>query len=726
MRADGSLGSVWIVVGFWVAASVIALLRENVVEYRPGQWAPHNIVSRVDFGFTDWDRFTQAQERARETAPRVYRATGDAWGELEQFLLSLPDRVAGSTLSQLSPELQSHLDNTALAKLQESAASERRGAWTEMVRQYTSKIRALKLVILPDEQRRQEVGRTIAIAGAGASSGDGVYSPAAGKMREEISAKINKLAADEFPLMLGEPILALTLERIKPTHSLDETATAQARAAAASGVPESEARVSYAADQIIASRGEITPKIYQVLKAENEAFLKSLGARRVWARVGLVGCVGILTVALAGYVARFQPRVVRNHARGIGIAALLASTLLLAQLAAVGSSPLYVFGVAPTILVAMILAIAYDQRFAVGVGSIHAALVTLALGAPLSFLLILWSGVVTCCFLLDDVRTRSKLIEVGGATALAMIGATITAGLLGFHPIEHIVRSCLYVGAAGLAVGFVVLGILPFIESFFRITTSMTLLELADVSHPLLRRLALEAPGTYNHSLQVATLAEEAAEAIGANGLLCRVASYFHDVGKIIKPDYFVENQAGGVSRHLNLDPNLSLLIIIGHVKDGLELAREYNLPTSLFPFIQQHHGTTLVEYFYHRACTQQEQRDAGGRSVSDTEFRYKGPKPKSREIAVVMLADCIESATRSMTEPTAGRIEALVHDLAMKRMSDGQFDECDLTMRDLERIERALVKTLLGIYHGRIAYPSTMSITQPQPPQQPAEARTA
>jgi membrane-associated HD superfamily phosphohydrolase len=151
----------------------------------------------------------------------------------------------------------------------------------------------------------------------------------------------------------------------------------------------------------------------------------------------------------------------------------------------------------------------------------------------------------------------------------------------------------------------------------------------------------------------------------------------------------------------------------MGHVKDGIELAKEYNLPTSIFPFIQQHHGTTLVEYFYHRACSKQEQNEQNGPAISEVQYRYPGPKPKSREIAVVMLADAVESTTRAMAEPNPARIEAVVHDLAMKRLLDGQFDECDLTMRDLERVERALVKTLAGVYHGRIAYPSTVSMTQ-------------
>src|SRR5947208_15983130 len=170
----------------------------------------------------------------------------------------------------------------------------------------------------------------------------------------------------------------------------------------------------------------------------------------------------------------------------------------------------------------------------------------------------------------------------------------------------------------------------------FKITTTISLLELADASHPLLRRLAMEAPGTYNHSLQVATLAEAAAEAIQANSVLCRVGSYYHDVGKINKADYFIENQQPGCSsRHLNLSPSVSLLIIIGHVKDGVELAREYNLPTNFFPFIQQHHGTTLVEFFYHQACEQQEHQSPDQPAISEVQYRYPGPRPRAKEIAI-------------------------------------------------------------------------------------------
>ena len=313
---------------------------------------------------------------------------------------------------------------------------------------------------------------------------------------------------------------------------------------------------------------------------------------------------------------------------------------------------------------------------------------------------------LTACYLLDDIRTRSKLIEVGAAAALAMAIATAAVGAVEMEPIPFMLSNCLHVGAAGFAAGFVVLGILPFIEKAFRITTGMTLLELADASQPLLRRLALEAPGTYDHSLGVATLSESAAEAIGVNSLLCRVGSYYHDIGKINKPDYFVENQMGGENRHLNLSPTLSLRIIQAHVKDGVELAKEYNLPSSIQAIIQQHHGKTVVEYFFSKAIRQSDQQPNAA-CPADTEFRYPGPKPRSKEAAIVMLSDIVESACRTLAEPTASRLEVKVHELARLRLEDGQFDDSDLTLSDLERIETAITKTLLGIYHGRITYPS-------------------
>jgi hypothetical protein len=261
----------------------------------------------------------------------------------------------------------------------------------------------------------------------------------------------------------------------------------------------------------------------------------------------------------------------------------------------------------------------------------------------------------------------------------------------------------LWGAGAGVGMAMFALAILPSIERIFKITTAMTLLELCDANKPLLRRLSQEAAGTFNHSLTVGIMAEAAGNAIGANGLLCRVGAYYHDVGKLSKPQYFIENQAAGrPNRHDKLSPAMSLLIIVGHVKDGIELAREYGLPWVVHQFIGQHHGTTLVEYFFHAA----RKRAEAGAVVSDTEFRYPGPKPQTREAAIVMICDGCESVVRSIEEPTAGRIETAVHNMVTKRLMDGQFNECDLTLRDLSVIEETLVRTLVGIHHGRVAYP--------------------
>jgi cyclic-di-AMP phosphodiesterase PgpH len=235
----------------------------------------------------------------------------------------------------------------------------------------------------------------------------------------------------------------------------------------------------------------------------------------------------------------------------------------------------------------------------------------------------------------------------------------------------------------------------------------MTLLELSDSSHPLQRKLAAEAPGTYSHSMQVASLAEAASEAIGGNSLLARVGSLYHDIGKTRRPHYFCENQGGGENAHMSLSPEVSCRIIVEHIKDGLELARQHKLPTSLLPFIQQHHGTTLVEFFYHEACKQK----GPGPTVAERDFRYPGPKPRSQEIAIVMLADACESASRAIPSPTPETIDKLVRQIVMKRLLDGQLSDCDLTMREIDIVEKTLARTLQSIHHGRVAYPDTARI---------------
>jgi cyclic-di-AMP phosphodiesterase PgpH len=705
--------SLGIALAFALAAGAIVMTRPAVTTWRPGQFVPHDVTSRVEFTYFDAARRADEQQRQRDAAPRVYVPEGDKWAAVEEKLLVLPQRVAELQPEQIDADLKPFVDGPTLVKLQEIAARGPGGDWEESVHGYVGACRKLNLVVIPDGSRRSELGRSIRLSDRGSGGvvrADAVLSPT---LQEELAIKFTKPAIEGFGNVLYPSVVRLTISWLGTTHTPDEAATAEARNAAAAAVPATAGEVRVRPGQMFVRAGEIDVNEWRLLRAEQRAYQEKVGG--VWGqRGGLLASVLVLTIALAAYVARDQPRVVRNHARATGVAALLLSMLLLAQLAALGSSPLYIFAVTPTIIAAMILAIAYDQRFALVVGLMHALLVTLGTGASPSFFLILLVGIVACCGGIDELRTRDKLIRVGGVTGLALGAAAAASGLVAGDPISYLGQTAMYAATSGLIAGFLVQGILPFIERAFRITTGMTLLELADVSQPLLRRLASDAPGTWSHSLNVATLAEQAAEAIGADALLCRCGAYYHDVGKVNKPNYFMENQQGqDANRHLNLSPSVSLLIIIGHVKDGVQLAREAGLPTILHSFIEQHHGTTLIEFFYREACSRSEKAKLPlAPEVSQEQYRYPGPKPRSRETAILMLCDAVESACRAMTEPTAGRIEGVVHELTMRRLSDGQFDECPITMKELGLIERSLVRTLTSLYHGRVAYPSTKALT--------------
>jgi hypothetical protein len=265
--------------------------------------------------------------------------------------------------------------------------------------------------------------------------------------------------------------------------------------------------------------------------------------------------------------------------------------------------------------------------------------------------------------------------------------------------------------ANGLLCAFLTLLLIPLFETLFGITTDITLLELSDLSNPVLQRLAMEAPGTYHHSLMVASLSQAAAQEVGANALLVRVSAYFHDIGKLTKPEFFIENAQFRDNPHDDLAPSMSTLVVTSHVKEGVTLARRHKLPRLVVDAIQQHHGSGLVSYFYHRARQQQEAVEPvtaaqKTTAVKEEDYRYPGPRPQSREMAILSLADSVEAASRSMEKPTASRIENLVSEIVNSKLLDGQLDDCDLTLSQLAAIKKSFVFTLMNMLHGRIAYP--------------------
>jgi putative nucleotidyltransferase with HDIG domain len=330
----------------------------------------------------------------------------------------------------------------------------------------------------------------------------------------------------------------------------------------------------------------------------------------------------------------------------------------------------------------------------------------------------------TAVYLTLQVRKRSRLIRAGFGVGIAIWALSLTFGVIGpidlFSPIAIDwkmigIQSALAIGN-GIVTATIVGGIIPMFEHLFQVTTDISWLEASDLNHPLLRRMTIEAPGTYHHSLVVANLAEAAAEAIGANATLCRVCSYFHDVGKLVKPDYYTENMNFERNPHDDLAPTMSALIIIAHVKEGVDLALKHRLNRRIIDIIQEHHGTSLVYYFYKRALQQQEDARTGGKimnlreddvpEVREETFRYNGPKPQTKESAIISLADMVESASRSLEKPTPQKIEQLVNELISQRVADGQLVECDLTLAELNLIAERFRFTLMTMLHTRIAYP--------------------
>ncbi len=444
----------------------------------------------------------------------------------------------------------------------------------------------------------------------------------------------------------------------------------------------------------------ITEGQLDLLREEHRAYRAALTpADRLRRAAALLLISLLLAFVLVLYVARFQMGLAGNLTRVVGMCVLVLVTLGVGLL--LSRSPWYAILI-PMTLTAMVLTIVYNPPFALLMSFCLALMASLALGAGLEHLMVLMGALAPVVLLLRNVRTRTRLVQVAAGAGVACLLMTVATGLLDGQTAKFVAASAGRHLLWCVLAGFVLCGALPAIERAFGVVTDVSLVELANSAHPLLQELIRRAPGTYTHSMTVATLAEAAAEAVGANVLLARVGSYFHDVGKMLKPHYFVENQTGE-NAHDALEPALSTLVIIGHVKDGAALADQYQLPAPVADLIRQHHGTTLVEYFYREAVRLSDGASPPGLEAA---FRYPGPKPQSPEAGILMLADSVESASRALSTPTPGSLSKLVHDLLMKRLLDGQFEESGLTLTDLHRIEESLAKSLIALFHARIKYP--------------------
>jgi putative nucleotidyltransferase with HDIG domain len=491
--------------------------------------------------------------------------------------------------------------------------------------------------------------------------------------------------------------------RLKSTLDQNRAETQKALDTAAAAVKE--VLVNYEPGQTLAPAGQpIRMEQWELLRQEHQAAMAQRTAAQKATRSAAVTLMILILFGLSAVYLYDRERRLMVSLRRLGT--LLFLLVLTVVLASWASDDAWRAEIIPLLLFGQTVAIAYGRELALLLSGATALIIVVALGPGLGGLLVLLGVTAVSILQLARIRNRTKLIYVGftsgvAAFLLSLVVTTFQEQPMGLATISEAARVALWT----LAAGFLMTGLLPFIESLFGVLTDISLLELGDVSHPLLQELVQRAPSTYNHSITVGSIAEAAADAIGGRGLLVRVGAYFHDIGKMLKPEYFIENQSPNDNRHESLIPAMSTLVIIAHVKDGGDLARQHRLPEPIIDLIEQHHGTTLVEYFFGRA-SEQSLIDPNGGEVDESSFRYPGPRPQTKEACVLMLADSAESACRSLVEPTPARIESLVRDIAERKLDDGQFDECNLTLRELRTIENNVIKSLIANYHGRIKYP--------------------
>jgi len=482
-----------------------------------------------------------------------------------------------------------------------------------------------------------------------------------------------------------------------------EVAAARVRPNLVFNARDTEARRQHAREQVrpvYVQRGDVILRKGELVTAAHLVLLRDLGLMQGGGNwllgAGAVVLALLLGGALVVYLRVFAPAVWNSEHLLVLVGLVTSVALVLGHLVRGVSGHLTPVATASLLLAVLVrseVAVVASPVLAVGVAAIN--------GLHAEFAVTDLFGALAGAYAVGRITQRTDFLRAGFLAGMGQLGAAVALSLVGGLAQDSLALWQVYLFSflSGPTSGVLAVGLLPFLESAFGVVTPIKLLELSNPNHPLLRRLLVEAPGTYHHSILVANLADAGAEAIGADGLLARVGAYYHDIGKIRRPYFFIENQMGQENPHDKMSPALSAVVITAHVKDGLELAREYRLPPSVTAFIAEHHGDSLVSYFYSRAAE-------NGGPVEEQGFRHHGPRPQSRETAIVMLADAVEAAVRALPDPTPAAIEGVVRKIIRDRLQDRQLDQAPITLRDLDRVAAAFVRVLSGIYHPRIEYP--------------------
>ncbi len=548
----------------------------------------------------------------------------------------------------------------------------------------------------------------------------------ASRIVEATNEAAKKIKMSPFNDKIQQMMLDIFEQNIKPNYVYDKQATQKLRNKLLTDALAVERHIK--AGQIIVRRGEIIQKEH--LDILNKFSMSETGRYEAYSFISAALIALFLIIVVVIYLMQNNEDIFKQRSLLTMMALIVLSVLAAARIVdflsperhgaslfSAQESPFFSPFIVPVSAAAILIAILLDSRLAYVVNIVTVILVDIVLGhSNFNFLIVnILSGTIAVLNV-KNVNHRADITKAGIMVSFTNVFLIVSYAILEYNTANVNYRS----GIAndiiwGFFNGFIsaifAIGLLPYLESLFKVSSSMRLLELSDLNQPLLRRLLLEAPGTYHHSIIVGNLAEAAARDIEADALLCRVGAYYHDIGKLKRPGFFIENQTCGANIHDNIKPNLSAKSIMSHTKDGYEIGLEYQLPVEILDIIIQHHGTNLITYFYSKAL---ETAEKGSKDeLLEGEYRYLGPKPQSREAAIILLADAVEAAFRALNKPSPSAVESLVKKIKNERFNDGQFDECDITLKDLEKISLTLIRIINGMYHSRIEYPDSDKIAQ-------------
>ena len=508
--------------------------------------------------------------------------------------------------------------------------------------------------------------------------------------KKQVVREISELSSSTYTAILAGEVGEYFL---KPSLFLDEATTQAKKQEAAASVRDVKGIIRK--DQVIIRKGEIVTD-------DHIEKLEALGLQNPTMRFkdifGLFLINALLISLLYFYIFTYHKDIFDDINKILFLGVIYVATIFIAKISSQISG--YII---PTAFASMLIALTLNSRLALGMTFLIGVNIGFIFLGEIDYTIVALAGGLISIFSIRKATQRSSLTRAGLLIAAVNVVSIISLGLIHRNPTNLMFRSSMWGVLNGFISAILTLGILPFLETFFDISSSFRLMELTNPNQPLLKQLLVEAPGTYHHSVVVGNLAEAATEEIGGNSLLARVGAYYHDIGKLKRPYFFAENQEAYKNIHDELEPSLSALVIASHVKEGVDLARKHKLPKPIIEIINQHHGTGIISYFYHRAL--QSNIDKSG-EIDEESYRYSGPKPQSKEAGVILLADMLEAEARTLNNPTASRIKSLTQNVINKNLVNGQLDDCNLTLRELNKIKDVFSRILTGMFHNRVEYP--------------------